>query len=104
MSVKTPLSVSEMQRKAAENHARRGYTMDLPTLGLGVCEEAGEVAKAINLRNPLYHARPGKVHDSLEHEIADLLVYILAVCNSADIDLTAVMEDKLIYREPVPKS
>ena len=84
-----------MQARAKVLHAQREYTNDLPTLGLGLCEEAGEIAKAINLLNPLYKPTPGRKSDSLGHEIADLLVYLCAIANSANIDLDALMEDKL---------
>lgn len=93
------MNISTMQGRAKRNHTRRGYTNDLPTLGLGLCEEAGDVAKEINLLNPLYKPTPGRHSDGLEHEIADLLVYLLAICNSAGIDLSKLMEDKLIYRD-----
>jgi NTP pyrophosphatase (non-canonical NTP hydrolase) len=93
------MNLKTMQARAKRNHERRGYTSDLPTLGLGLCEEAGEVAKAINLLNPHYKARPGKMFDSLEHEIADLLVYLCAIANVRGIDLDALMEEKLTYKD-----
>lgn len=95
-------SVSIMQKRAKRNHERRGYTNDLPTLGLGLCEEAGEVAKAINLLNPLYKPTPGRHCDSLEHELGDLMIYALAIANSAGIDLEIVMYNRLIDRHPHP--
>lgn len=91
-----------MQRRAKRNHERRGYTHDLPTLGLGLCEESGEVAKAINILGPHYKLRPGKQCDSLAHELADALMYILAIANVHGIDLDALMEEKLIYRDVQP--
>ena len=60
------------------------------TLALGLCKEAGEIGKAVNMfHNPLY--KPSvPVHatsDSVEHEIKDLLVYLAALANSLGIDL-----------------
>jgi NTP pyrophosphatase (non-canonical NTP hydrolase) len=89
------MRLSEMQALALARHQERGYTNDLPTLGLGLCEEAGEIAKAINLLNPLYKPTPGRHADSLEHEICDLLVYLFAIANSAGIDIESEMCKKL---------
>jgi NTP pyrophosphatase (non-canonical NTP hydrolase) len=96
--MRNSMDIRLMQARIKCNHDRRGYTNDLPTLGLGLCEEAGEVAKAINLRNPLYVRRkkdkPAE-EESLEHELGDLLVYLGAIANAAGIDLSELMHDKL---------
>ncbi len=75
------------QKRVAQMYIARGYTDDLPTLGLGLCEETGEVAKAINQMNPKYKPAPGKETHSLEHELHDCLVYLCGIANSAGIDL-----------------
>jgi NTP pyrophosphatase (non-canonical NTP hydrolase) len=92
------MELSEMQSRAKRNSERKGYTTDLLTLALGVCEESGELAKAVNMENPLYKAKDGVVFDSIEHELGDLLVYISCLANSAGIDLNSLMEEKLIYK------
>jgi NTP pyrophosphatase (non-canonical NTP hydrolase) len=76
------------QLKVKEIYIERSYTNDLLTLGLGLCEEAGEVAKAINQRNPKYKPAPGREQHSLEHELHDCLVYICGIANAAGIDLS----------------
>lgn len=96
------ITIRVMQIRADRNHKRRGYTNDLPTLCLGLCEEVGEMAKAINILGPHYKLRPGKNPDSLEHELADAMVYLLAIANAAGIDLNDLMVDKLVYRDPTP--
>jgi NTP pyrophosphatase (non-canonical NTP hydrolase) len=96
------MNLEVMQARIRRNHIRAGYTSDLLTLGLGLCEEAGEVAKAINLMNPLYVPRKGKPaseHESLEHELGDLLVYLGAIANVKEIDLGKLMEAKLVYKD-----
>ena len=65
----------------------RGYTDDLLTLGLGLCEEAGEVAKAINQMNPKYKIESGREIRELESELHDCLTYICGIATSAGIDL-----------------
>jgi NTP pyrophosphatase (non-canonical NTP hydrolase) len=64
-----------------------GYTDDLLTLGLGLCEEAGEVAKAINHTNPEYKLKGNEIPHILREELHDCLAYICAIANSAGIKL-----------------
>src|SRR5512139_1592842 len=89
------MNISDMQNKIKEIYAARGFTDDLMTLPLGLCEEAGEIAKAVNLLNPKYIRAKQGAPDSLEHEVADLLVYLVAICNSANIDLDVLMDGKI---------
>ena len=74
---------------AKREKVERGYTSDPLTLALGLCEEAGEVGKAVNwYHNPLYiHREGGKPPDSVEHEMHDVLTYLAALANALDIDL-----------------
>lgn len=90
------MDVRALQALSLEVHNAKGWTDDLPKLGLGLCEEAGEVAKAINLLNPHYIPTPGRVADDLPHEIGDLLVYLFAIANSAHIDIQDVIERKIV--------
>lgn len=94
------MQIKTMQLRVQEIYILRGYTSDLPTLGLGLCEEAGEIAKAINLLNPHYVPTPGKPPpDDLPHELADLIVYACGIASAAGIDLDQVMENKLPFPE-----
>jgi NTP pyrophosphatase (non-canonical NTP hydrolase) len=79
--------MGEYQDKVKKLYEDRGYTDDLLTLGLGLCEEAGEVAKAINQTNPKYKWDHGKIPYMLREELHDCLVYICAIANSAGIKL-----------------
>jgi NTP pyrophosphatase (non-canonical NTP hydrolase) len=65
------------------------YTKDPLTLALGVCEEAGEIGKAVNwYHNPLYIHKPNKkAPDSVKHEVEDLLIYLVDLCESLNIDI-----------------
>jgi NTP pyrophosphatase (non-canonical NTP hydrolase) len=69
--------------------AENEYTDDPVTLGLGVCEEAGELGKAINwYHNPLYKHNPrSKIPDTAEHEMLDLLIYMGTVANALNLDI-----------------
>jgi len=68
-------------------YTQRDYTNDLLTLALGLCEETGEVAKAINQHNPEYKPALGREQHNLEHELHDCLVYICGIANSSGINL-----------------
>lgn len=87
--------LDELQAAIERMYQERGYTSDLLTLGLGLCEEAGEVAGAINNMNPLYSKREGRGTDSLEHELKDALVYLCAIANSAGIFLSDCLPEHL---------
>lgn len=76
---------------AAKNYIEKGYTEDPVTLALGVCEEAGELGKAINwYHNPKYvhseHSKP-RPPDSVEHEIKDVLIYMAALANALGLEV-----------------
>ena len=89
------MNIGELQTRIELRNRQRGYTTDVITLTLGVCEEAGELAKAVNMKNPLYVPRKGSQSDSIEHELGDLLVYLVSVANACEIDLETHMEQKL---------
>lgn len=65
---------------------------DLLTMGLGLCEEAGEVAGAINNLNPLYvpgakDSKKDRKYQDLEKELKDVLNYVCAIANRMNIEL-----------------
>jgi NTP pyrophosphatase (non-canonical NTP hydrolase) len=77
------------QSDAKQVHLALGYTTDPKTLTLVICEEAGEVAKAVNYyHNPEYKPTPGHLTpDCLEHELKDLLIAISMLALIFDLDL-----------------
>lgn len=85
------MNLREWQVLASRNYKEKGYTNDPVTLALGVCEEAGELGKAVNwYHNPLYKRNPGSHAHTVEHEIGDLLLYLAALANSLGVDLQAI--------------
>lgn len=73
-------------------YRERGYTSDPLTLALGVCEEAGELGKAVNwYHNPKYKRNPKSDPDTVEHEIRDLLLYVAALANALNIDMDTLL-------------
>lgn len=75
------------QDKVRQLYADRNYTNSLRILGLGLCEEAGEVAAAILDVSVEFKSTPCRKDSSLEHELRDCLTYLCAIANAADIDL-----------------
>jgi NTP pyrophosphatase (non-canonical NTP hydrolase) len=89
--------LANIQVNVGRMYQARGYTNDLLTLALGLCEEAGEVAKAVNTYyNPLYKPTPGKpLTGDLQEELKDVMIYLLAIADAAGIDMEDIMEQKL---------
>lgn len=84
----TLVPIGTWRQNAHWKHLERGYTTDPVTLALGVCEEAGEIAKAVNMfHNPLYVPSDHAHSDSVEHEIKDILIYLGALANALDLDI-----------------
>jgi len=79
--------VGEYQDKVAKKWKDNDFTSDLPTLGLCLSEEVGEIAKAINQSNPKYKLKGNEIPYILREELHDALVYICAIANSANIKL-----------------
>ena len=87
--------MNELQSMIGELYSRRGYTSDLFTLVLGLCEEAGEVAKATNTyHNPKYKLSDHSISNTVEHELCDVMVYLYCIANSLGIPL-----DESLYRK-----
>lgn len=58
-------------------------------------EEVGEVAKEIRKTEKNMDMDIKKEYEScLKHEIADVFIYLLAICNAYDIDLLDAFKDK----------
>ena len=58
-------------------------------------EEVGELAKEIRKREQKMEMDLQKEYDScLKYEIADVFIYLLAICNSYDIDLYEAFKEK----------
>jgi len=73
---------------SAKLYLERGYTSDPVTLALGLCEEVGEVGKAVNMfHNPLYIPSGQSESDTVEHEIKDVLIYLAALANALNLDI-----------------
>lgn len=76
------------RQSAVEAHYMvKGYHSNPTTLIAGAMEELGELAREVLLDDEHYVARPDKQRGDLEHEIWDVIVYLLALANAYNINL-----------------
>lgn len=60
-----------------------------------LAEEVGELAKEIRKNEKGMELDASKKYEScLKHEIADVFIYLLAICNSYHIDLLEAFQEK----------
>lgn len=90
------MTIDEFQVAVYDTYNHRGYTSDLLTLGLGLCEEAGELAGAINNVNPLYRRRKKRTQDTIEEELGDVLFYAAAIANAIGVSLDSILLEKIL--------
>lgn len=89
------MQIGEAQSLVRVLYHQRGYTDDVTTLTLGLVEEVGEIAKAVNVDNPKYiQTKPYNGH-SLEHEVKDALIYLFGIANSSKIDIDDLLTEYL---------
>lgn len=60
---------------------------------LMLCEEIGELAKAVRKQSGIKTAHDSKEHN-IGHEAADVLWLLICVCNDTKIDLEQALRDK----------
>lgn len=73
----------------------RGYSgVTVPELFLLLAEEVGEMAKAVRQKTKLYTDSSHDEQDNLDHEMADVLSYILDIANHLDVDLEKAFWEK----------
>jgi NTP pyrophosphatase (non-canonical NTP hydrolase) len=56
-------------------------------------EECGELAKAIR-KSQNIHTDENSKHHELDHELADIFMYLLDICNYYKVDLEKAFRDK----------
>jgi len=85
------VGIKELQDKVAEVYYAMGYTQaSVQTLMLGVVEEVGELAQTVLVHHTMdYIVSPHKAtlvpDDCVAHEIGDIIIYLLAICNKLHI-------------------
>ena len=84
--------LGSLQMAVLAMYNKRGYTHNLSTLTLGLCEEVGELAAAVLNMLPDFVQSENRSSHDVYHELKDCLVYIMAIANSLGIDLSDIVE------------
>ncbi len=72
----------------------RGFNSETaPEVFMLFLEECGEMAKAARKLQNIKTDKNSAVHN-LEHEVADVFIYLLDICNHFDIDLEKAFREK----------
>jgi NTP pyrophosphatase (non-canonical NTP hydrolase) len=74
-------------------HERGFQDETIEQLFMLLMEECGELAKAARKHVPV-KSDPGSDKYHIDHEAADVLMYLLAICNKFDIDLEQAFRAK----------
>lgn len=91
--LKASPTLAEVQKYIADTNAFRGHNTELLYCMLMLCEEVGELAKAVrkNIGGKV-DAASREAHT--DEEAADVLWLLIAVCNNLGIDLEAALRAK----------
>ncbi len=87
-------TLADYQRYVSDMVTERGFDKETtPEIFMLFLEECGEMAKAARKLSNMKTDDNSAVHN-LEHEVADVFVYLLDICNHFDIDLERSFRDK----------
>jgi NTP pyrophosphatase (non-canonical NTP hydrolase) len=87
-------TLADMQAYIAATNKYRGHDTSVQTCLLLLCEEVGELAKAIR-KGVGVKMDAAKLDDShADEEAADVLWMLCSICNDLGIDLERVFRDK----------
>lgn len=92
-------TLNDLQNYVKEMVIERGFDKEtVPEIFMLLMEECGELAKAARKTTTVKSAQDSKEH-SLAYEAADVLVYLLDICNQYGVDL----EQAFRYKEEINK-
>lgn len=89
-------TLTELQEHIRAVVAQKGWSTDPNEIFVLFTEEVGELAK--ELRRAWKHGN-GAVRENAAAELADVLMYLLDLANTFDVDLEQAMRKKLAYNE-----
>ena len=94
-----PLTLAQIQDYVAKMEVERGFSdSTLVEQTLKLAEETGEVCKAVRKQAAL-SVDPTSTVGGLGEELADVLIYLAAIANRSDIDLSQALRDKEAVNE-----
>ena len=94
LSLKKNPTLSDLQKYIAQMVIERGFSDEtMPEIFMLFLEECGELAKAARKYQNI-HSDKNSRQFKIEEEAADVLVYLLDICNHFNIDLEQAFRDK----------
>ncbi len=87
-------TLKDFQKYVAELVKVRGFEKEtIPQIFMLFLEECGEMTKAARKSSGMKTDKNSKEYH-LDHEVADVFVYLLDICNHFNIDLEQAFRDK----------
>jgi NTP pyrophosphatase (non-canonical NTP hydrolase) len=87
-------TLPDLQKYVADMIVERGFEKEtVPEVFMLLLEECGELAKAAR-KSQNIHTDKNSEKFHMDHEIVDVFVYLLDICNHFDIDLEAAFREK----------
>ncbi len=87
-------TLKDFQEYVAMMYSQRGFEgQPLSALFMLLLEESGELAKAAR-KVAAIKTRDEQGHSELQHEAADVFIFLLEICNHLGIDLEKAFRDK----------
>ncbi len=84
----------DFQEYVASMVKERGFEKEaIPQIFMLFLEECGEMAKAARKSAGMKTDKKSKEHD-LGHEVADVFIYLLDICNHYNVDLEKAFREK----------
>ena len=93
LELKQNPTLGDYQKYIADMVEERGFDNSVLQMFLMITEEIGEMAKA-NRKQEGMSTDDNSHKPELEHEIADVFIFLLDICNHYDIDLEKAFRAK----------
>lgn len=95
LHLKNSPTLADYQKYVADMIIERGFKDEsISELLMLMMEECGELARACRKHTSVKSDTARREKDMLEHELADILMYTLAIANKFGVDLEKAFRDK----------
>lgn len=95
LHLKNSPTLADYQKYVADMIIERGFKDEsISELLMLMMEECGELARACRKHTSVKSDTARQEKDMLEHELADILMYTLAIANKFGVDLEKAFRDK----------
>lgn len=94
LTLKQNPTLADLQAYVADMVVERGFEKEtVPEIFMLLLEECGEMAKAAR-KSQKIHTDKNSETFHLDHEVVDVFMYLLDICNHFDIDLEKAFREK----------